>query len=138
MEDLEKEVNRLRNQIVDLTEQNKGKLKLIEKESTEKPEIIRKLSKENLNIKKNIDDIKKSHSKAIDLKNSEVKLILGQNDRQKDRIVDLEAKLVKYNSSLKEPINSKDLKHNPVLSCDHCDFKSFKKTDLQIHLKFKH
>ena len=134
MGDLEKEVKCLRNQIVDLTEQNKEKLKLIEKESHEKSEMI----KENQTIKKNIDDIKKSHSKAIDLKNSEVKLILGQNDRQKDRIVDLEAKLVKYNSSLKEPINSKDLKHNPVLSCDHCDFKSFKKTDLQIHLKFKH
>ena len=114
---------------------------------------------------------KKSHSKAFDLKNSEVKLIYGQNDRQKDRIVELEAKLVKYNSSLKELINSKDLKldensktkdnfncdkcgfntnspailvkhktneQNSVLSCDHCDFKSFKKTDLQIHLKFKH
>ena len=35
MEDLEKEVKRLRNQIVDLTEENKEKLKLIEKESTE-------------------------------------------------------------------------------------------------------
>ena len=133
--------------------------------------MIRQLSKENQNIKKNIDVIKKSHSKAIDLKNSEVKLILGQNDRQKDRIVDLEAKLVKYNSSLKEPINAKDVKldensktndsfdfdkcgfntnilailvkhktnqHYPVLSCDHCDFKSIKKTELQIYLKFKH
>ena len=87
MEDLEKEMKCLRNQIVDLTEQNKEKLKLIEKESTEKSEIIRKLSKENQNIKKNIDDIKKSHSEAIDLKNSEVKLILEQNERQKDRIV---------------------------------------------------
>ena len=35
MEDLEKEVKRLRNHIVDLTEENREKLKLIEKESTE-------------------------------------------------------------------------------------------------------
>ena len=163
MEDLEKEVKRLRNQIVDLTEQNKEKLKLIEKESHEKSEMI----KENQTIKKNIDDIKKSHSKAIDMKNSELKLILEQNDRQKNRIVELEAKLGKYNSSLKEPINSKNLKldvnsitkdnfncdkcgfstnsltillnhksnnHYHVLSCDHSDSKLFKKTDLQINL----
>ena len=45
-------MNRLRNQIVGLTEQIKQKLKLIEKVSTEKSEIIkRKLSKENQNIK---------------------------------------------------------------------------------------
>ena len=72
MGDLEKDVKCLRNQIIDLTEQNKEKQKLIEKESTEKSEMIRQLSKENQNIKKNIDVIKKSHSKAIDLKNSEV------------------------------------------------------------------
>ena len=45
--------------------------------------MIQKLSKENQNIKKNIEDIKKSHAKAIDLKNSEVINILKQNDRQK-------------------------------------------------------
>ena len=76
MEGLEKEVNSLRNQIVDLTEQNEQKMKLIEKASTEKLEMIQKLSKENQSIKKNIEDIKNSHAKTIDLKNSEVKNIL--------------------------------------------------------------
>ena len=69
MENIEKEVNCLRNQIVDATEQNTQKLKLIEKVSTEKSEMIQKLSKENQNIKKNMEDIKKSHAKAFDLKN---------------------------------------------------------------------
>ena len=73
--------------------------------------MIQKLSKENQNIKKNIKDIKKCHAKAIDLKISEVINILKQNYRQKGRIVELEAKLAKVNSSLKEPINSKDLNH---------------------------
>ena len=41
-------------------------------------------------------------------------------------------------NSLAILVKHKTNEHNPVLSCDHCDFKSFKKTDLQIHLKFKH
>ena len=41
-------------------------------------------------------------------------------------------------NSLAILVKHKTDEHNPVLSCDHCDFKSFKKTDLQIHLKFKH
>ena len=42
IEDLEKQLNHLRDQIIDLTEQNKQKLKLIEKITAEKSEIINK------------------------------------------------------------------------------------------------
>ena len=41
-------------------------------------------------------------------------------------------------NSLAILVKHKTNEHNPILSCDHCDFKSFKKTDLHIHLKFKH
>ena len=171
IEDLEKQLKHLRDQINDLTEQNKQKLKLIEKITAEKSEIIDKLSKENHDLKLDVEYTKKFHAKIIESKNNEVKNLQEQNQRQKDRIVEMEARLKNMNSPLKEQNNQKHLKidenaktidcftcdkcgfntnslatlvqhktneHNQVLSCDHCDFKSFKKTDLQIHLTFKH
>ena len=44
-----------------------------------------------------------------------------------------------YNeSTLALLVKHKTSKHNPVLSCDQCDFKAFSKTDVQLHIRFKH
>ena len=128
--------------------------------------MIKKLSDENHKIKITMEEMKKSHAKAIELKICEMKNLQEQNDHQKEKMVEMEAQIAKVNSSLNEKLEIKDnakttrnfvcdkcgvntssltilvkLKtneHNPVLSCDHGDFKSFKITDLQIHLRFKH
>ena len=41
-------------------------------------------------------------------------------------------------SSLPLLIKHKTNEHNPVMSCNQCDFKSFKKSDLQLREAFKH
>ena len=41
-------------------------------------------------------------------------------------------------STLPLLIKHKTNEHNPIMSCNQCDFKAFKKLDLQVHQAFKH
>ena len=70
--------------------------------------MIKKLSKENQNIKKNIEESKKSQAKAIDWKISKLKNLQEQNDHQKDRLVIMEAKLEKVRNQSTRQIFDKN------------------------------
>ena len=142
LEDLEKELKSLKNEVKDLTEQNKQKQKQIEKINSEKSEIIKKLSQENHKIKIYIEEIKQSHAKAIEVKNSEVKKLQVQNDHQKKKIVELEVQITKFHSSYKEKVkandNEDDAKTRQDFNCDKCGFKTSSLATLVKHKTNEH
>ena len=93
IEDLEKELKCLRNQIKDLAKENKQKQIEIERITSEKSEMLQKLSKENHDLKAHIEVIKNTLTKTIELKNSEVDNLQQHNGHLKNEIVELKAQI---------------------------------------------
>ena len=77
--------------------------------------MIKKLSDENPKTKITMEEIKKSHAKAIELKNCEVKNLLKLYDHQKEKMVEMEAQITKVNSSINEKLKTKNLKQHKIL-----------------------
>ena len=171
IEDLKKEINNLKTEIRNLAEANNQKQEELEKVTTENSERINTLLKENDDLKKYIEDIKKSNAEEIKLKDTETRIFREQNKFQSEKIIKLETHIAKTNTKEKQHTTLKDIKddenakqrdnfvcdkcgfntsslpllikhktneHNPVMSCNQCDFKAFKRSDLQIHQVFKH
>ena len=62
-----------------------------------------------------MEEMKKSHAKAIELKICEMKNLQEQNDHQKEKMVEMEAQITKVNSSINEKLKTKNLKQHKIL-----------------------
>ena len=103
--------------------------------------------KDEIDMEKYIEDMKKSHATAIKLKDMEIKTLVEENNCKKKKIEEMKQKLSELNSDLVEQTkinNSKDEiicaknEENNVLrgdfKCDKCNFST---TELSILVKHK-
>ena len=75
------------------------------------------------------DSKQKEHTNLKDVKDHE-------HGKQRDNFI---CDKCGFNTSaLPLLIKQKTHEHNPFMSCDQCEFKAFKRLDLQLHKSFKH
>ena len=153
-ENLEKAVQELQIEISDLKKaitDKEQKLKVLENRNVDQNKVLIDLQEENASLKQKLKEQTKiniSKDEVITAKDDTIAHLRQKADTDKINPKHNEDTKLKENfycdkcgfnaSSLAILVKHKTNKHNPVLSCDQCDFKAFKKTDLQLHIRFKH
>ena len=160
--DIIKDVENLKSEIVELKKVLEQKQKQINKIASEKKELLGQLDNEKCNIKKLIEDLKQSNSSALDAKDSEIVILKEQircqqqeinklkiNSKEENIIKDIDEnekeggdfncdKCIFSTSDLSTLVKHKANEHKPFMVCDKCGFKSLKRSEFQVHQVFAH
>ena len=141
---LNKEIENLKNEVKELTENIEIKKEQLDKVVNETSQMSQKLLKEKSDMEKYLKEVKEAHAKAMKTKDMEIKTIMEENCYLKKEIIEMRSR---FNSSLKEKtkmsyykneIVSAKIEEDNVLKgdfkCDKCDFST---ADLSILVKHK-